>query len=352
MLGNLVLLKGGAMHKDISTMRSMTKFVMFLCLLVVGHSALAQTAGSVTYVYTDPQGTPLAEADASGNITATFDYTPYGTTALGSPPNGPGYTGHVNDPETNLVYMQARYYDPATGHFLSDDPRSLQVGNSYSFNNYAYANNNPILNIDPDGREAACISRGGCGHFNGDLSPRARAVVGVTVTTVDNINDQFVTPLVAADPLIFEEVSLGLEGFSAALQDIAAVDKAAPVANDVVATSDVPAPIKTYQTYTKTNPEAGEVYSGRTSGTGTPEENIAQRDRGHHMNKKGFGPAVLDKSSTNATAIRGREQQLIDMHGGAKSTGGTSGNAINGISNRDPVKRQLFLDSSTAEFSH
>ena len=40
------------------------------------------------------------------------------------------------------------------------------------------------------------------------------------------------------------------------------------------------------------------------------------------MNKKGFGPAVLDKSSKNKNAIRGREQQLIDMHGGAKSMGG------------------------------
>ena len=33
-------------------------------------------AGTVTYVYTDPQGTPLAEADVNGNITATFDYAP------------------------------------------------------------------------------------------------------------------------------------------------------------------------------------------------------------------------------------------------------------------------------------
>jgi hypothetical protein len=49
---------------------------------------------------------PLAEADANGNITKTYDHTPYGTTVLGTPPNGVGYTGHVNDPETNLVYMQ------------------------------------------------------------------------------------------------------------------------------------------------------------------------------------------------------------------------------------------------------
>ena len=76
-------------------------------------------AGTVTYVYTDPQGTPLAEADASGNVTATFDYAPYGGQALGTPPSGPGYTGHVNDPESGLVYMQARYYDPVVGRFLS-----------------------------------------------------------------------------------------------------------------------------------------------------------------------------------------------------------------------------------------
>ena len=50
------------------------------------------------------------------------------------------------------------------------------------------------------------------------------------------------------------------------------------------------------------------------------------------MNDKGFGPAALDKSSTNKDAIRGREQQLIDSNGGAKSQRGTSGNAINGIS--------------------
>lgn len=123
-------------------------FVLFIC------SALhAQQNGTVTYVYTDPQGTPLAEADANGNITKTFDYTPYGTTALGTPPSGPGYTGHVNDPETSLVYMQGRYYDHATGHFISVDPASVTVGNTFNFNRYAYANNNPIVNIDPNGRE-------------------------------------------------------------------------------------------------------------------------------------------------------------------------------------------------------
>jgi len=114
--------------------------------------ATAVHAGSVTYVYTDPQGTPLAEADASGNITATFDYAPYGSQALGTAPNGPGYTGHVNDPDTGLVYMQARYYDPAVGRFISTDPVGPSASNPFNFNRYGYANNNPIDNMDPDGR--------------------------------------------------------------------------------------------------------------------------------------------------------------------------------------------------------
>jgi len=132
---------------------SARKWFLHLLLLLFCSALHAQQAGTVTYVYTDPQGTPLAEADSKGNITATFDYTPYGTTALGTPPNGPGYTGHVNDPETNLVYMVGRYYDSATERFVSADPVSPETGNLNNFNRYSYGNNNPIVNIDPNGRQ-------------------------------------------------------------------------------------------------------------------------------------------------------------------------------------------------------
>ena len=124
------------------------------CLLL-GAFAHADT---ITYVYTDPQGTPLAKADANGNVIATYDYTPYGVIALGTPPNGPAYTGHVNDPTTNLVYMQARYYDPAVGRFLSRDP----IGQKGGFNDYAYADNNPITHADPTGLCADHYTDGSC----------------------------------------------------------------------------------------------------------------------------------------------------------------------------------------------
>jgi RHS repeat-associated protein len=153
---------------EISKKRQAKRFIrsllhwLMLSLMFASTHALAQTGGTVTYVYTDPQGTPLAETDASGNITATSEYTPYGTyapqgtTTPGAAPKGPGYTGHVNDPETNLVYMQARYYDPATGHFLSIEPVSPRAGDAFNFNRYAYVNNNPIMGLDPTGMDDDC----------------------------------------------------------------------------------------------------------------------------------------------------------------------------------------------------
>jgi RHS repeat-associated protein len=124
--------------------------------LLLGLTGIAH-ADTVTYIYTDAQGTPLAEADAQGNITATFDYRPYGSIALGTAPKGPGYTGHVNDPDTGLVYMQARYYDPTIGRFLSRDP----AGQRASFNDYAYVNDNPINSIDPTGM-FQCANKASC----------------------------------------------------------------------------------------------------------------------------------------------------------------------------------------------
>lgn len=116
--------------------------------------ASARAADVVTYYYTSPQGTVLAKADSAGNLISTADYRPYGSQALGTPEQGPGYTGHVNDVDSGLVYMQARYYDPEIGRFLSTDPASTTPGSVVAFNRYVYASNNPVLNIDPDGRQS------------------------------------------------------------------------------------------------------------------------------------------------------------------------------------------------------
>jgi len=123
-------------------------------------------AGTTTYIYTDHLGSPLAEADASGNISAIFDYAPYGGQALSPPRNGPGFTGHVSDAETSLIYMQARYYDPSIGRFLSIDP-SPPAGDAWrKHNRYWYAEGNPYVNVDPDGRDVQFAMANGTNGFD------------------------------------------------------------------------------------------------------------------------------------------------------------------------------------------
>lgn len=68
------------------------------------------------------------------------------------------FTGHEYDASTGLSYMGARYQNPVQGKFLSQDP-IFQNSPEYSLedpqglNSYSYARNNPILLVDPDGKQ-------------------------------------------------------------------------------------------------------------------------------------------------------------------------------------------------------
>ncbi len=96
---------------------------------------------------------------------------------LGSPKAGPGYTGHVNDPDTGFVYMQARYYDPVVGRFLSVDPVVPEAEDVFGFNRYNYAHDNAIANKDPDGRKI---------EFDKGVSPQYKKDFAAAVKYLNN----------------------------------------------------------------------------------------------------------------------------------------------------------------------
>jgi RHS repeat-associated protein len=59
------------------------------------------------------------------------------------------YTGRERDEETGLQYNRARYYDPTTGRFISEDPINFRAGDT---NLSRYVLNSPTLLTDPSGR--------------------------------------------------------------------------------------------------------------------------------------------------------------------------------------------------------
>ena len=61
------------------------------------------------------------------------------------------YRGYYYDTETQLYYLQSRYYNPAWGRFLNADVYVNANGDLIGFNMYAYCSNNPVMNVDPAG---------------------------------------------------------------------------------------------------------------------------------------------------------------------------------------------------------
>jgi RHS repeat-associated protein len=108
------------------------------------------------YVHTDSLGSPVAETDASGQVVTRNSYEPYGAAYGSTSIDGIGYTGHVMDQATGLIYMQQRFYDPHAGRFLSIDPVSANPNTGANFSRNWYANNNPYATKDPDGRSGVC----------------------------------------------------------------------------------------------------------------------------------------------------------------------------------------------------
>jgi len=113
------------------------------------------------YLHTDVIGTPIAKTDEAGSVIERDRRQSFGQPFAGSLQKGLGFTGHMEDPGTGLVYMQQRYYDPAIARFLSVDPVGPLDNPINHFGRYHYAYNNPYRFTDPDGRAPG--SRIGCG---------------------------------------------------------------------------------------------------------------------------------------------------------------------------------------------
>jgi RHS repeat-associated protein len=104
--------------------------------------------GTVSYFVTDHLGTTRAFADASGNATSSVSYDSFGNVTSGSTPTRYTFTGREVDSDTGLMFYRARWYDPAQGRFVSEDPIGIEGG---EVNHYLYVGNSPVNYADPDG---------------------------------------------------------------------------------------------------------------------------------------------------------------------------------------------------------
>ncbi|MEK1832400.1 RHS repeat-associated core domain-containing protein [Priestia megaterium] len=63
------------------------------------------------------------------------------------------YAGYMQDDETDMYYLIARYYNPEQGVFISADPDPGDDDDPITQNGYTYVSNNPVSNVDEDGNK-------------------------------------------------------------------------------------------------------------------------------------------------------------------------------------------------------
>jgi RHS repeat-associated protein len=114
-----------------------------------------RSAGDAAFPRIDIRGSVRAVEDPSGRTLEQREYDAWGGMLGQADANMLGFTGEPQDPDTGLVYLRARWYDPSTGRMLGRDPLPGSMRRPVTQNPYAYALNNPVSLVDPSGRSAS-----------------------------------------------------------------------------------------------------------------------------------------------------------------------------------------------------
>lgn len=154
-------------------------------------SLRARDAGmDFTYYYVlERNGSVRAVLNSTGGVAAEYHYTPFGEIENSTNALQPlRFMGRELDSTTSLYYVRNRWYDPALGRFISEDPIGLRGG----VNPYAYVGNDPVNLRDPQGLNPTCsryISvTGDEWEFIGAQAREALETLGICLTvTLDTV---------------------------------------------------------------------------------------------------------------------------------------------------------------------
>ena len=112
---------------------------------------------AATYYHYDQSGSTIALTNSTGAVTDRVEYSPFGTIThrTGTTDTPYLYVGQlgIQTDANGLLHMRARYYNPLIRRFINADPTGFDGG----LNWYQYANNSPLLYVDPDGEHPVLV---------------------------------------------------------------------------------------------------------------------------------------------------------------------------------------------------
>lgn len=298
-----------------------------------GSTPVAMYIGNTAYYYAaNINGDVVAIFDNDGNRVVEYTYDAWGNilSVSGSMADTIGainplrYRGYVYDQETELYYLQSRYYNPQIGRFLNADGY-VSTGQGFIGNNmFAYCLNNPICLVDASG----AFSIGGIL----ETAPGWLAVAAAITACLDG-------PLPVADILAAATiVAVGLTCTSSTSQ------KEEVVAEAAVATGSTPSgPYSVYFLCKAGDPNKTIVYVGRVK-TANFDARMA-----YHKTK---GRALVNSiGGLEYDECRGIEQAGM-MHHHTINRGQPLYNQIRGVSPFNENRHSYFIAARDFCFSN
>jgi len=140
-----------------------------------GPEGFLHTKGGLMYYHTDRLGSPVAITDRHGEPVARYAWDAYGRAMAGvfDPYNTVGFTGKQLDGATGLTYFGARWYDAASGKFMSRDP--IRDG----WNWHAYVGGDPVNSVDPWGLSPTNTEKSTKEGWNPNIDRMFRGLYGM-----------------------------------------------------------------------------------------------------------------------------------------------------------------------------
>lgn len=177
-----------------------------------GIIARKKEGGQTVFLHADHLGGLACVSNASGQLITALRYDPYGlllerTGTAAAPPIG--FTGGVPDLWSGLLYLNARYYHPMFGRFVSPDLIVQNIYDPLTWTSYIYCRDNPTTYVDPSGRDF-------WGIFIAALAIVALIVVTIVCVVLDVFSFGSLTPLLAVGVIALGAVVGGIVGGLAA----------------------------------------------------------------------------------------------------------------------------------------